>query len=86
MEPRATGRGLSRWNGGGYLYGDPCTGINREEVFFGVSTLDGWSASQLSGVPLSLTFVDQGNSVKGNPSATRMNTPFRSDHIMNLNY
>jgi len=79
-----------RWNCGGYIYGDPCVGVVRDEVFFGVTTLRGWPAKQVPtavdpGLPLPLTFVDQGNSLAGG-TGTTMNRVYRSDHILNLNY
>ena len=79
-----------RWNCGGYDYGDPCVGIASNEVFFGVTTAGGWLARQVPtpidpGVLLPLTFIDQGNSLKANLGTT-MNKPYRSDHILNLNY
>ena len=81
------GKEVLRWNAGAYQYEDPCTGISRQETFFGATTIGGWTALQLGGtLTLPLTFVDQGNSVKGNPSFTTLNEPFRSDHILNLNY
>ncbi len=78
-----------RWTCGGYLYGDPCVGVVRDEAFFGVATHGGWPANQLlsSGVGLSLPsiFIDQGNSLRANLGPT-LNRPYRSDHILNLNY
>jgi hypothetical protein len=79
-----------RWNAGGYDYGDPCIGTVRKEVFFGVTTNRGWTAAQVPdpvnpGLPLPLLFIDQGNSLQGNLGTT-MNRPYRSDHILNLNY
>ena len=79
-----------RWNCGGYSYGDPCAAVVRDEVFFGVTTDGGWPARQLLtvgslGVALPPMFIDQGNSLKGNLGTT-MNRPYRSDHILNLNY
>ena len=78
-----------RWNAGGYDYGDPCVGVVRQEVFFGVTTERGWVAETVpppgaAPIPLPFTFVDQANSLRG-PN-TIMNMPFRSDHILNLNY
>ncbi len=75
-----------RWSTGGYDYFDPCTGNTREEVFFGVTTIGGYFASSADfpGFPLQQTFVDQANSIVG--GATTMNVPFRSDHILNLNF
>lgn len=77
-----------RWNAGGYDYVDPCTGVAQPEVFFGVTTLFGYPARQIlsggGGGPLPPVFVDQGNSLRG--GATIMNTPYESDHIVNLNF
>jgi hypothetical protein len=79
-----------RWNTGGYDYDDPCTGITRQEVFFGVTTIDGFPARQLTvvgpGAALPPTFVDQANSLRKNTSSTIMNVPYVSDHILNLNF
>lgn len=80
-----------RWTAGGYNWGDPCVGIPSNEVFFGVTTLGGWPARQVPtavdpGTTLGLTFVDQGNSVMGLAGTTTMNKPYRSTHIINLNY
>ena len=78
-----------RWNCGGYDYFDPCFGATRQEVFFGVSTIRGWQAFSVNNVgvpfPLPLTFVDQANSKRAS-GATKMNTKFISDHILNLNF
>jgi hypothetical protein len=77
-----------RWSTGGYDYFDPCVGLTRQEVFFGVTTIGGWFASQITsfgvGLPLPPTFVDQANSLRG--GATTMNVPYVSDHIINLNF
>ena len=74
-----------RWSGGGYDYFDPCMGVTRQEVFFGVTTLGGYAASDVDfPFPLPLTFVDQANSI--NNGATVMNVPFQSDHIISLNF
>ena len=80
-----------RWNSGGYEYFDPCVGSLRDEVFFGVTTNGGWPASQiLSGGPFGVAlppmFIDQGNSLNGLIGVTAMNKPYRSDHILNLNF
>ena len=82
-----------RWNAGGYDYFDAgCGGLPfRQEVFFGVTTINGYPATQLlSGGPagpLSLTFIDQSNSLlpPAGAGGTTMNIPYVSDHILNLN-
>ncbi len=82
-----------RWNTGGYDYFDPCPpgGLLRREVFYGVTTIDGYPATQLLSFgpagPLPLTFIDQSNSL-ALPSGpgTVMNVPYVSDHILNLNH
>jgi hypothetical protein len=76
-----------RWNAGGYDYLDPCTGALRPEVFFGVTTLGGYPAVQVTsgpGLPLPPIFIDQANSLSLT-GATLMNVPYVSDHILNLN-
>ena len=65
----------------------PCQGIVRQEVFFGVTTAEGFLAREIRvsgvGAPLLPTFIDQGNSQRlGN---ARMNVRYRSNHILNLN-
>lgn len=79
-----------RWNTGGYDYGDPCLPGLRREVFFGVTTLGGYPATQLTGggpgAPLPLTFIDQSNSLTPPGGGTTMNVPYVSDHILNLNH
>jgi hypothetical protein len=78
-----------RWNMGGYRY-DDCTGITAGEVFYGVTTMNGYPALQLLtsgvGTTLPLTFVDQGNSVRYPTYTTTMNVPYLTNHILNLNY
>lgn len=78
-----------RWNTGGYDYIDPCTGTTRHEVFFGVTTMDGYPATQLltpgPAGPLPPVFIDQSNSLT-NAGVTVMNVPYISDHILNLNH
>ncbi len=78
-----------RWNAGGYDYFDPCTGVTRREVFFGVTTLRGYPAIQLlcpgPAAALPPTFIDQSNSLT-TTGATIMNVPYVSDHILNLNH
>ena len=76
-----------RWNVGGYDYTDPCTGVVMPEVFYGVTTLGGYPAMQVTTMgplmPLPLTFIDQSNSLGG--IGTVMNIPYVSDHVLNLN-
>lgn len=76
-----------RYNTGGYDYLDPCTGVNRRDVFFGVTTMNGNQAISINfngpGFPLPLTFIDQSSSIRS--GATIMNTPFNSDLFLNLN-
>jgi hypothetical protein len=78
-----------RWNVADYDYTDPCTGVLVPEVFFGVTTFDGYPAFQvLTGVPggpLPPHFIDQANSLRMF-GGTVMNEPFFSDHILNLNF
>ena len=76
-----------RWSAGSYDYTDPCTGAVRPEVFFGVTTLGGYPATQIlggPGLPLPLTFIDQANSIRKG-GGTVMNVAYLSDHILNLN-
>lgn len=79
-----------RWNAGNYDYTDPCPPLTRREVFFGVTTLGGYPATQLlaggPAGPLPLTFIDQSNSLRPASGATTMNVPYVSDHILNLNH
>ena len=77
-----------RWNAAGYQYFDGCDGVSREEVFFGVTTIEGYAAFDVGtfgGTALPLTFIDQGNAQRnGNPV---LNRPWRySSHIINLNH
>jgi hypothetical protein len=78
-----------RWNVAGYDYFDACTGAIQHEIFYGVTTIGGYPATQLSGglptVPLPPIFIDQANSVNAG-GATTMNQPFNSRHIINLNH
>lgn len=78
-----------RWNIGAYDWQDACNGSVQLEVFYGVTTLGGYQAYEMTsagaGNPLPPIFIDQGNSVNGN-GATVMNRPFRSFHILNLNH
>jgi len=78
-----------RWNAGGYDDTDPCSGITQPKVFFGVSTLGGFPANQLTiggiGPPLAPTFVDQSSSV-GGAVGVQMNVPYVSDEFIALNH
>jgi hypothetical protein len=82
-----------RWNTGGHDYVDPCTGVVQPEVFFGVTTIGGDPAFELTsggpGAPLPPFFIDQANSERfagGVLSGTVMNVPYASDHILSLNH
>jgi hypothetical protein len=80
-----------RWGTGGYDYFDPCIGVVKQEVFYGVTTIGGNSATQILqtglGLPLPLIFIDQSNSLrKSDGTTTKMNSPFVSDHVINLNF
>lgn len=78
-----------RWNVGGYDYFDPCAGTLQHDVFFGVSTIGGYPATEIvggaPGAALPPIFVDQVNSVT-TAGVPRMNTPFNSSHILNLSH
>ena len=72
-------------------YFEPCTGTTKSEVFYGVTTIRGYPATEIIntglGNPLPPTFIDQGNSIRlGNGVSTVMNIPYVSDHILNLNH
>ena len=78
-----------RWNSNEATFVD-CTGVGRSEYYFGVTTAGGFPAFSFNATtpqaPLSPVFVDQCNSVTlPNGLATR-NRPFRSDHMINLNF
>lgn len=80
-----------RWSCGGYDYFEACLGTVRQEVFYGVTTIGGFPARQITasgpGLPLPPAFVDQANSLKtADNFTTTMNTPFASDHVLNLNF
>ena len=80
-----------RWGGGGYDYFDPCTGVTKQEVFFGVTTIGGFPATQILqtglGLPLPPVFIDQSNALlRADGTTTTMNRPFVSDHVLNLNF
>ena len=77
-----------RWNAAGYQYLDGCENIDREEVFFGVTTVAGYTAFDINtfgGAPLPPTFIDQGNAQRNGTPV--LNLPWRySSHIINLNH
>ncbi len=78
-----------RWNIGGYVFADSCRMVSRQEFFYGVTTIGGYSANSLTstgfGPPLDLTFIDQGNSLRTPSGPLVMNTLYLSDHIINVN-
>lgn len=78
-----------RWNTGNYDYTEGCTGLLRNEMFYGVTTLGGYPALELTsagpGAPLPLTFIDQANAIRTGGGVV-MNVPFVSDHVLNLNH
>ena len=77
-----------RWNAGQYNYTDACTGVVRPEVFYGVTTLNGYPALQVSSappVPLPPIFIDQANAIAVAGGAPVMNVPYLSEHVLNLN-
>lgn len=77
-----------RWNTGNYDYTEACTGILRNEAFYGVSTLGGYPAVQVTSgpaLPLPPIFIDQANAIRTGGGVV-MNIPYISDHILNLNH
>ena len=80
-----------RYTASNLTWFDPCTGVNKNEVFFGATTLRGWNAFGLTagGIrgPLPLTFVDQANSLRRTDlTSTWMNVLYVIDHIITLNF
>lgn len=75
-----------RWNSNELLYTE-CTGLSRQEYYFGVTTAGGYPAFSYhpGAPPLPTTFVDQSNSVILPANIATRNRPYRSDHILNLN-
>lgn len=77
-----------RWNTNDLQYVD-CTGAGRNEYYYGATTAGGYPAFTINaGVPpvsLPTTFIDQSNSVILPLNVATRNTPYRSDHILNLN-
>jgi hypothetical protein len=78
-----------RWNVGGYDYFDACVGTLQHDIFYGVSTIGGYPATEIvggaPGAPLPPIFVDQANALTPT-GVPRMNTPFNSSHIINLSH
>lgn len=77
-----------RWNTGNYNYTEGCTGMLRNEVFYGATTIGGYPGVQLMsgpGLPLPPTYIDQANAIRTGGGVV-MNIPFLSDHILNLNH
>lgn len=81
------GMEMLRWNMGSYRYFEPTLPEERVEVFYGVTTLRGYEPTALTengpGVPLEHNFIDQCNCLSA--GGTTKNTPFYTDHILNLN-
>jgi hypothetical protein len=77
-----------RWNAGEELFVD-CTGVGRQEPYFGVTTHNGYPAFTINAstppMPLPTMFIDQANSVLLPAGVAIRNVPFRSDHVLNLN-
>lgn len=78
-----------RWNIGGYTYTDACTAATRQEFFYGVTTIRGFTPFMLTnggvGPQLPFTFIDQGNSLRTATGPLIMNVDHLSDHIININ-
>lgn len=77
-----------RWNSNEAQFVE-CTGVGRQEYYFGVTTAGGWQAYSFNAstppAPLPQTFVDQSNSVVLPANTATRNRPYRSDHLLNLN-
>lgn len=77
-----------RWNSNEGLWVE-CTGVGRQEYSFGVTTSGGFQAFSFNAsspsVPLGQTFIDQANSMLLPALLNTRNTPYQSDHIVNLN-
>lgn len=78
-----------RWNSNEGSFVE-CTGVGRNEPYFGVTTAGGYQAFSFNvstpSMPLSPVFVDQCNSVTLPAGNATRNRPFRSDHMLNLNF
>lgn len=83
------GEEILRWNASDVRTQDGCDGTVVEEVFFGVTTLDGYPANQIThagvGPTLPPIFVDQGNSIRRHGGLI-LNVPYLSSRILNLNH
>ena len=76
-----------RYNTNELMYVE-CTGVGRQEFYFGVTTAGGYPARSLSapgGPPLPPIFIDQSNSVLLPANVATRNRTYRSDHILNFN-
>jgi hypothetical protein len=78
-----------RWNAGGYDDVTTCIGVSHPQVFYGATTIGGFSPFQINaggmGPALPTTFIDQGSSLHPKTQAVIMNVRYISDHILNLN-
>lgn len=82
-----------RWSAGNYDYLEGCSGVLKNELFFGATTTGGYPANEIDptnpsmvGPPLLPTFVDQGNAVMGAAALPAANVPYRTEHVLNLNF
>lgn len=78
-----------RWNCNEAQW-NPCTSASRQEYFFGVTTCGGFPAFTFNATTpptlLPPNFIDQSNSVVLPANFATRNRPYRSDHIVNLNF
>ena len=78
-----------RWNIGDYQVVDGCTGITKQEVFTGVTTIGGFPAHTIDasgvGAPMPPLFIDQVNCLDRS-GGVRLNVPFWSSRVINLNH
>ena len=78
-----------RYNVGDYTVFDGCTGTTSHEYAFGVTTMEGNNAWQLTvngiGGPLPLTFIDQVNNHRPGGGAV-LNLPAQASRVINLNH
>lgn len=77
-----------RWNSNEAQWVE-CTGVARNEYYFGVTTAGGFPAMSWNpgtpSMPLPLIFLDQANSAILPGGVATRNQPYRSDHIINAN-
>lgn len=82
-----SGLEVVRWNAAEAAWFDPCTGINSIEILYGVTTLKGFDARDISaagvGGPLPPIFVDQATNVR--PVGPTFNIPRSADRVLTLN-